>query len=130
MKTIIAGTRTATRRNVFDAIKACSFTSEISIVVSGCNKVEGPNGITGADFYGEIWAKMNFKPVAEFPADWNTHGKAAGPIRNAEMADYADALILVWDGKSRGSRDMLQKAKAKGLRCFVWDYVKGCEVTG
>lgn len=44
--------------------------------------------------------------IKEFPADWNTYNKAAGPIRNAQMADYADVLILVWDGKSRGSANM------------------------
>jgi hypothetical protein len=46
-----------------------------------------------------------------FPAKWDKYGKAAGPLRNREMAAYADALILVWDGKSRGSANMLAEAK-------------------
>ncbi len=45
-------------------------------------------------------------PVKEFPADWDQHGNAAGPIRNAQMADYADALLLIYDGESRGSLNM------------------------
>lgn len=49
---------------------------------------------------------LPYPPVARFPANWNKHGKSAGPIRNAEMADYADGLYLVWDGKSRGSANM------------------------
>lgn len=121
MKTIIAGTRTATHFNFAAAMRRCPFVDDISEVVSG--------GAKGADFEGEEWALFYHIPIIRFLPDWLTHGRAAGPIRNAAMADYADALILVWDGKSRGSRDMLQKAKAKGLRCFVWDYVKGCEVT-
>ncbi len=44
--------------------------------------------------------------LKEFPPDWEKHGKAAGPIRNKEMAEYADALLLIWDGKSRGSASM------------------------
>lgn len=42
----------------------------------------------------------------EFPADWKAHGKAAGPIRNKQMAEYADALLLIWDGESKGSASM------------------------
>lgn len=121
MKAIIAGTSTATQRDLFNALSGCSFVNSITEVVSGC--------APGADTHGEFFAACKDIPVVEFPANWNTHGKAAGPIRNQAMADYADALILVWDGKSRGSRDMLRKARAKGLRVFVWDYVKGCEVT-
>jgi hypothetical protein len=39
-------------------------------------------------------------------ADWGTHGKAAGPIRNHKMAEMGDALLLVWDGVSKGSLNM------------------------
>lgn len=41
-----------------------------------------------------------------FKADWNTYGKTAGPKRNAQMAEYGDALLVIWDGKSRGSANM------------------------
>ena len=44
-----------------------------------------------------------------FPADWDKHGRAAGPIRNKQMADYADVLIAVWDGKSRGTKNMIDE---------------------
>lgn len=50
-----------------------------------------------------------------FPADWDAHGKAAGPIRNREMAQYGDALLLIWDGKSRGSASMLKEARSAKL---------------
>ena len=107
----------------------CPFVTRISEVVSGGNKVVQSNGaVTGADYWGEQWAEAVDTKVTRFAADWDTHGRAAGPIRNAQMADYADALILVWDCKSKGSADMLKKARAKGLTCFVWDYVKMREV--
>ena len=56
------------------------------------------------------------------PADWDKHGKAAGPIRNAEMAEVADALIAFWDGQSRGTANMISLAKSKGLSVAVVRY--------
>lgn len=52
---------------------------------------------------------IGMKKIKRFRPDWETHGKAAGPIRNREMAAYADALLLVWDGKSRGSKNMKEE---------------------
>ncbi len=63
----------------------------------------------GPDHLGEIIASLFYIPVKKFPADWKTHGKAAGMIRNREMAEHADELYLVWDGKSSGSRNMKEE---------------------
>jgi hypothetical protein len=41
------------------------------------------------------------------------------------MADYADALVLIWDGTSGGSKDMMERALAKGLPVYTFDVVKG-----
>lgn len=60
----------------------------------------------GVDKTGEQFADMCLIPVKHFPADWENNGKAAGPIRNRQMANYADALLLIWDGESRGSANM------------------------
>lgn len=110
MKCIIAGSRTITDYAAVErAIEASAF--PITQVVSGC--------APGVDRLGEQWGYRHDLPIAHFPADWERHGKAAGPIRNAAMAAYADALILVWDGRSRGSADMLRQARAGGLRVFV-----------
>lgn len=56
-----------------------------------------------------------------FRADWDKHGKAAGPIRNQEMLDNgkADALVAFWDGKSPGTKDMIRRAKRKGIKVKV-----------
>jgi hypothetical protein len=62
----------------------------------------------GVDTAGEQYADYYGISVKYFPADWSTYGKAAGPCRNAQMAKYGDALLLVWDGKSRGSLNMKQ----------------------
>lgn len=64
-------------------------------------------GARGADSLGEQWAKEHNIPVKYFPADWDTYGLAAGPIRNQAMAEYGDYLIAFWDGKSRGTKGMI-----------------------
>lgn len=61
--------------------------------------------------------------LTQFPADW-THGKAAGPIRNRQMAEYADALLLIWDGKSRGSANM--KSEMRKLGKPVYEVIIPC----
>ena len=69
-------------------------------------------GAMGVDNEGAHWASHHDVPVKYFRPDWNKHGKAAGPIRNQEMAKYADVLLLIWDGKSKGSlsmRDAMEK---------------------
>lgn len=110
MKVIIAGTRTITDRSMVEqAIRDSNFL--ITEVVCG--------SAPGVDTIGFDWAWENGIPVKSFPADWRKHGKAAGPIRNKAMSEYADALILVWDGKSRGSENMLLHAQQRGLPVFI-----------
>lgn len=77
---------------------------------------------TGADALGERYAKERGLSLDAHPADWNKHGKAAGPIRNAEMAEVADALIAFWDGVSRGTKNMIDTAKSKGLKVAIVRY--------
>ena len=73
----------------------------------------------GADRDGEIWAESRGIPVRQFPADWKTHGRAAGPIRNAEMAAYADAVALFPGG--RGTQSMRREAKKAGITIFDFE---------
>ena len=114
MKTIIAGCRHLTDYNlVVEAMEGCPWVDQITEVVSG----KAP----GIDTLGERWAKENGIPVTPFPANWKKHGRAAGPIRNGEMALYADALVAVWNGKSTGTRDMIAKARLKNLLWSVME---------
>lgn len=82
---------------------------EVAEIVSG-------NAWRGVDLMGERYAKEHGIPIKLFPAQWSRHGRAAGPIRNRETADYADALFLLWDGESRGSKNMLGVAEIAGLK--------------
>lgn len=113
MKVIIAGGRDNHDRGVVGiAVLASGF--EITEVVSG--------GAPGVDTSGEIWARIKKLPLKRFPADWATFGKAGGPLRNGQMADYVGAeggLIAIWDGHSHGTKNMIEQATAKGLKVFI-----------
>jgi len=73
----------------------------------------------GADKLGERYANEHGYSIMRFPADWRSYGKAAGPIRNADMVSIAHALVAFWDGESRGTADVIAKARAKDLKVHV-----------
>lgn len=109
MKLIIAGGRnyllTESDYSKLDAVHAAN---PVTTVVSGCAR--------GADTCGESWARQHKIAVKKMPADWQTHGKSAGPIRNREMAEFADAVALFPGG--RGTANMFLTAKALGLKIY------------
>ena len=76
----------------------------------------------GADRLGERYAVEKELKIVKFPADWDKHGKSAGFIRNEEMAKYADALIAFWDGKSKGTKHMIDLAKKHELKVKIVNY--------
>lgn len=81
------------------------------VIVSG--------GAKGADQLGERFAAEHNLAVESHPADWQTHGRAAGPIRNREMALCSQALIAFWDGKSPGTDSMIRLARKEGLDIVI-----------
>lgn len=76
-------------------------------------------GAKGADALGEAWAKSKGLDIKVFEADWKTHPRAAGPIRNKQMAEYADGLVAFWDKKSKGTKNMIDTALKMGLVVVV-----------
>ncbi len=99
MKLIIAGSR-----NLYMSIKNITACLDLHEIGSVQEVICG--GASGPDRAGKAWALVYDVTVNEFPAEWDTHGKAAGPIRNRQMAEYGEALLLIWDGESRGSANM------------------------
>ncbi len=112
IKLIIAGTRTL---NVLSMIEGLLVHFNLEPTQIVCGEASGP------DRDGKEWAKSNGIPVKSFPADWTTYGKSAGPHRNGQMAEYADALLLIWDGESKGSANM--KARMMGLKKPVYEVI-------
>jgi hypothetical protein len=112
MKVIIAGSRwIKDMRFVLSAIEQANF--PITEVVSGT--------ALGVDKLGESWALQRGIPISRFRANWDQQPKSAGLIRNEHMADYADALIAIWDGKSKGTKHMIWTAQKKGLKVYVFN---------
>lgn len=106
MKVILAGSRDIVDKEaVFTIFDSCPY--DITEVVCGCAR--------GVDRLGEEWATMRGIPVKLFPAKWQAFSKAgkfytdksAGFKRNLAMGEYADALFAIWDGRSRGTKHML-----------------------
>jgi len=83
-------------------------------------------GAPGIDRLGELYAGANRIPCKVFSADWVAYGRAAGPRRNLEMAKYGDALLAIWDGKSPGTRNMIETMTRaqKPTRVFHPDALK------
>lgn len=111
MKVIIAGSRDITNYElVKKAMERCGFVP--TEIFSGTAR--------GVDQLGERWAREHSIPVRQFPADWDRFGKSAGYKRNEEMAKRGDALVALWDGKSKGTHYMIQIAKAHKLKIKVY----------
>ena len=126
MKVIIAGSRSIVDYNIIKkTIEESKF--DLTEVVSG--------GAKGVDTLGEKYAKENNLIVKIFKAEWdnldvpnykikiNKYGKSynvtAGFERNEKMGDYADALIAIWDGKSSGTKAMIEYMRKKSKKVYV-----------
>lgn len=103
MKLIIAGTRDLlVDSELVDVLVKYHRLVNIDEVVSGSGGF--------VDEAGEEWSTLFLdKEPKVFKANWAQEGIAAGPIRNSKMAEYGDALLLIWTGKSKGSTDMKNK---------------------
>lgn len=109
MKLIIAGSRSFCDYQMLK--KIVSVNKGITEIVSGTAR--------GADSLGEKYGEEKKLKVTKFPANWDKYGKKAGYIRNIEMALYADEAIVFWDGKSKGSKNMIEICKEYAVPCFV-----------
>jgi len=107
---VVAGSRGVEIWDTYAALAYC--TLPVDEVVCGM--------ADGADMHGWLWAKENNKPVRERPANWKKNGKAAGPIRNGQMAQEGDGAIVVWDGVSRGALNMAYQMQGLGKPCELY----------
>jgi hypothetical protein len=77
----------------------------------------------GADKIGAAVAKSLDCHIRAFPAKWDQHGKAAGPIRNQQMLDEGKpSMVLAFHDnieQSRGTADMVRRAKKAGVPVTV-----------
>ena len=116
-KYIVAGGRDFRDRNRLNMILEMYVRHfDLTTIISGAAK--------GVDSLASDFAKAfdYIVELEEFPADWKMHGSSAGPIRNQQMAQAGDGLIAVWDGRSRGTKDMIEKATRSNLEVHIYRY--------
>ena len=87
---------------------------DISTIVSG--------GAKGADSLAEQYAKDHNLEMIVYPADWNTHGRKAGYIRNVEIWDGSDMGVAFWDGQSKGTAHSFEISKKQNKLLYVFNY--------
>lgn len=99
----IIGTRTF---NDYELLKSEVDKIPTKLIISG--------GATGADLLAEEYAMKNNISLITHIADWDKHGKSAGPIRNKLIVEHSDFILAFWDGQSKGTKNCLQIAKKLG----------------
>jgi UDP-N-acetylmuramoylalanine-D-glutamate ligase len=110
MRVLVCGGRDySNRERVFTSLDMLNSKYPVAMVIHGAAR--------GADSLADEWAKERGVPVERYPAQWDKHGKAAGPLRNQEMIEAKPDAVVAFPG-GRGTEDMVARAKAAGVR--VW----------
>ena len=119
VKLIIAGGRDFDN---YDMVREAMYMVD-DVEIGNLTIVSG--GARGADLFGERWAKINSVAIEQYLPNWRPGGvydNSAGYKRNALMADNASHLLAFWDGKSRGTKHMIDLAAKKGLGVEIVEY--------
>jgi predicted Rossmann-fold nucleotide-binding protein len=105
MKILVCGGR---HYSDYKKVKAVLDEQPITTIVHG--------GASGADQLAHQYAREKTIPVVVYPADWKTHGRAAGPIRNKEMLDMeAPDIVIAFPGGS-GTQNMVKQAQQRNIK--------------
>jgi hypothetical protein len=116
MKVAIVGSRNYQHlQRITDYVNALPVDT---VIISG--------GASGVDKTAEWGAKLRKMTIQIFPADWDAHGKAAGPIRNKQIVESADRLVAFWTGESKGTRNSIDLATARGIEVVIFKDVEPC----
>lgn len=130
MKVIIAGGRDYNNFQVVeDAVLAHVWTALDELAQPGQRAIDVmrdqveiiQGGARGADALGKRFAEKYGLQTRVFKADWDTHGKKAGMLRNVQMAEQSTDLVAFWDQQSRGTKNMLQEARKRNLHVTMVD---------
>lgn len=104
-KIAIVGSRSIKRVNIAE------YVSPDDEIVSG--------GAEGVDSCAAEYAIEHGMKLTEFLPQYDTYGKAAPVLRNKEIVKYADLVLVFWDGRSNGSRSVIEFAKSIGKPCRI-----------
>lgn len=109
-RVVVAGTRTY--ENYEEAKKYINFC--VSDIKNKYKLIFLSGGCRGADLIGERYAREYGYKIERYLPEWDKYGKRAVPKRNKIMAERCDYVICFWDGKSKGTKMMVDYAKKSG----------------
>ncbi len=101
MELLIAGSRSITSFDLSPHIPA-----DVDLIITG--------GAKGVDTLAEAYARERGIPTVTVKPVYKKYGRAAPVVRDKEMVDMADAVLVVWDGRSRGSKHTADYACERG----------------
>jgi len=90
---------------------SCHVRVDLVTIISG--------GAKGADSLAEDYAENWGMKSLVFKPDWEKYGKSAGFKRNQDIVDNSDMVVAFWDGKSKGTQDSINKARAAKKPTFI-----------
>ena len=109
MRIVIGGSRTYTDYKAFsealDSVLSSMPQNEITILSGHCK---------GVDAMAERYAAEHKISIRVYPAEWNIYGRAAGPVRNRRMVEECDLVIAFWDGRSKGTKSLIDCTRNLG----------------
>ena len=108
MKVAIVGSRNI---KPFDLRKY--LTMPITEIVSG--------GAKGVDSYAEEYALKNGIKIKKILPEYEKYSRNAPLKRNVEIINYADIVLIFWDGESKGTKFVIDKCKALGKKFEVYN---------
>lgn len=115
MKVAVIGSRNLSVENLGDYLP-----DDTTEIVSG--------GAKGIDTCAKKYAKSNGIKLTEFLPEYNKYGRSAPLRRNISIIEYADLVLAFWDGKSRGTKFVIEHCKKLGVECRIYKYNNECSV--
>lgn len=123
MRVLVCGSRSFTDAQfLWDVLGGMKKSSGVYLVMTGMAK--------GADTHAVNWANANHVTLHEYPADWKTHGKKAGVLRNQQMLEDGEPdVVLAFVDKpleeSKGTADMVRRAMRANVPTYVLQRLPG-----
>ena len=114
MRVLVCGSRKQPDLDIiWETLDALAKAENIDCIIEG----DAP----GADRVAGHWAKRRKVDLYCYPADWDKYDKSAGFIRNKQMLDEGkpDLVLAFWDGKSPGTKNMIEQAEKAGVEVKV-----------
>lgn len=72
-------------------------------------------GAKGVDTSAKTYALSHDIKLTEFLPEYNKYGKGAPLKRNITVIEYSDVVIAFWDGKSRGTKYVIDNCKKRNI---------------